>query len=87
MEISYNVWYNMLTKKETFRGGFEMVSKNVIVSSLVIASVCLALGLACAIIRKFDVVSSILFGCTVVAGIVVAIACWREIVEQKKDRM
>lgn len=62
-----------------------MVSKRVIVSSLIIAGVCMALGLACAIIRKFDVTTSVLLGCTIVAGIVIAIACWREIVEQKRD--
>jgi hypothetical protein len=62
-----------------------MVSKNVLVGSIVTVLICLALSVTCAIIRSFDVVSVILLAVVVVLGIVIAVTAWREIVNQKHD--
>ena len=62
-----------------------MVSKKVLIGSIVTVLVCLALSVTCAIIRSFDVVSVILLAVVVVLGIVIAITAWREIVNQKRE--
>ena len=62
-----------------------MVSKKVMISSVVTILLCLVLGIACAIIRKFDVVSVILLGVIIAFAIAVAITSWREAVNQKKE--
>lgn len=62
-----------------------MVSKKVMISSIITVLLCLALGITCAIIRKFDMVSVILLGIIIVAGIIVAITTWREAVNQKEE--
>lgn len=62
-----------------------MVSKKVMISSIITILICLALGITCAIIKKFDVVSVILLGVIIVLSIAVAVANWREAVNQKQD--
>ena len=62
-----------------------MVSKKVMISSIVTILICLALGITCAIIKKFDVVSVILLGVIIILSIAVAVANWREAVNQKQD--
>lgn len=62
-----------------------MVSKKVLIGSIVTVLVCLALSVTCAIIRSFDVVSVILLAIVVILGIVIAITSWREIVNQKRE--
>lgn len=63
-----------------------MVSKKVLISSIITVSVCLILSIVCAIVRKFDVVSAILLGAVIVFAIIVAVTCWRESVEQNRDK-
>lgn len=62
-----------------------MVSKKVLIGSIVTVLICLALSVTCAIIRSFDVVSVILLAVVVVLGIVIAITAWREVVNQKRE--
>lgn len=62
-----------------------MVSKKILIGSIIATLVCLALGIACAIIRKFDILSSILLGVVVLFGIIISISVWREAVDQKND--
>ncbi len=62
-----------------------MVSKKVLIGSIVTVLVCLALSITCAIIRSFDVVSVILLAVVVILGIVIAITAWREVVNQKRE--
>ena len=62
-----------------------MVSKKVLIGSLVTVLICLALSVTCAIIRSFDVVSVILLAVVVVLGIVISITAWREVVNQKRE--
>ena len=62
-----------------------MVSKKVLIGSIVTVLVCLALSVTWAIIRSFDVVSVILLAIVVILGIVIAITSWREIVNQKRE--
>ena len=62
-----------------------MVSKKVMISSVVTILLCLVLGITCAIIRKFDVVSVILLGVIIAFAIAVAITSWREAVNQKNE--
>lgn len=64
-----------------------MVSKKVLIGSIIATLVSLALGIACAIIRKFDVLSSILLGFVVLFGIIISITVWKEAVDQKNDRL
>ena len=62
-----------------------MVSKKVLIGSIVTVLICLALSVTCAIIRSFDVVSVLLLAVVVVLGIVIAITAWREVVNQKRE--
>ena len=62
-----------------------MVSKKIMISSITTVLLCLALGITCAIIRKFDVVSAILLGIVIVFAIIISITTWREAVSQKED--
>lgn len=62
-----------------------MVSKKIMISSITTVLLCLALGIACAIIRKFDVVSAILLGIVIIFSIIISITTWREAVSQKED--
>ena len=62
-----------------------MVSKKVLIGSIVTVLICLALSVTCAIIRSFDVVSVILLAVVVVLGIVISITAWREVVNQKRE--
>lgn len=62
-----------------------MVSKKLLVGSIITVIICLAVSIACACIRHFDVVSVILLSVVVVLGIVTSITAWREIVNQKHD--
>jgi len=63
-----------------------MVSKKVMISSVITILLCLALGITCAIIRKFDVVSVILLGVVIVSSILVSVTTWREAVNQKEEQ-
>lgn len=62
-----------------------MVSKKIMISSIITILICLALGVTCAIIRKFDVVSVILLGVIIILSIAVAVTNWREAVNQKQE--
>ena len=62
-----------------------MVSKKVMIGSVITILLCLALGITCAVIRKFDVVSVILLGVIIAFSIAVAITSWRETVNQKHE--
>lgn len=63
-----------------------MISKKVMISSIITILLCLALGITCAIIRKFDVVSVILLGIVIVGSILVSVTTWRETVNQKEEK-
>lgn len=63
----------------------KKVSKKILIGSIVLTIICLALGVTCAIIRKFDLLSAILLGVVVVFGIVISITVWKEAVDQKND--
>lgn len=62
-----------------------MVSKKLLVGSIITVIICLAVSIACAVIRHFDVVSVVLLSVVVVLGIITAIVAWREIVNQKHE--
>ena len=62
-----------------------MVSKRVMVGSIITILLCVALGVTCAIIRKFDVVSVILLGVIIALSIAVSVTTWREAVNQKQE--
>ena len=62
-----------------------MVSKRIMVGSIITILLCVALGVACAIIRKFDVVSVILLGVIIALSIAVSVTTWREAVNQKQE--
>ena len=62
-----------------------MVSRKVMIGSVVTILLCLALGITCAIIRKFDVVSVIIIGVVIVLSIAVSVTTWREAVNQKHE--
>ncbi len=62
-----------------------MVSKKVLLGSIITVLICLALGITCAIIRSFDVVSVILLAVVIVLSIVISITAWREQVNKKND--
>ena len=62
-----------------------MVSKKVLIGSIITVILCLIASIVCAIIRKFDVVSAILLSVVVILGIVIAIVSWREVVNQKNE--
>lgn len=62
-----------------------MVSKKVMIGCIIVTVLCLALSIATAIIRSFDILSSCLLGVTVVFGIVISITVWKEAVDQKND--
>lgn len=55
------------------------------IGSVITILLCLALGVTCAIIRKFDVVSVILLGVVIALSIAVAVTTWREAVNQKQE--
>ena len=63
-----------------------MVSRKIMIGSVITILLCLALGIACAIIRKFDVVSVILLGVVIALSIAVAVTTWREAVNQKQEK-
>ena len=62
-----------------------MVSKKVLIGSIITVILCLIASIVCAIIRKFDVVSVILLSVVVILGIVIAIVSWRVVVNQKNE--
>lgn len=62
-----------------------MVSKRVMVGSIITILLCVALGVTCAVIRKFDVVSVILLGVIIALSIAVSVTTWREAVNQKQE--
>jgi len=62
-----------------------MVSRKIMIGSVITILLCLALGVTCAIIRKFDVVSVILLGVVIALSIAVAVTTWREAVNQKQE--
>ncbi len=62
-----------------------MVSKKLLVGSIITVVICLAVSIVCACIRHFDVVSVILLSVVVVLAIITAITAWREIVNQKHE--
>lgn len=62
-----------------------MVSKKIMISSICTVLLCLALGITCAIVRKFDVTSVIFLGAIIVFAIIISITTWREAVSQKED--
>lgn len=62
-----------------------MVSKKVMIASVITILLCMALGITCAIIRNFDVVSVILLGVIIALSIAVAVTTWREVVNQKQE--
>lgn len=62
-----------------------MISKKIMISSIATVLLCLALGITCAIISKFSVVSVILLGIVVVFSIIISVTTWREAVVQKED--
>ncbi len=62
-----------------------MVSKKLLVGSIITVIICLAVSIVCAVIRHFNVVSVVLLSVVVVLGIITAIAAWREIVNQKHE--
>ena len=62
-----------------------MVSRKVMIGSVITILLCLALGITCAIIRKFDVVSVILLGVVIALSIAVSVTTWREAVNQKHE--
>lgn len=62
-----------------------MVSKRIMIASVITILLCMALGVTCAIIRRFDVVSAILLGVIIVLSIAVAVTTWREAVNQKQE--
>lgn len=63
-----------------------MVSKKLLVGSIITVVICLAVSIVCACIRHFDVVSVILLSVVVVLAIITAITAWREIVNQKHEK-
>ena len=63
-----------------------MVSKKVLIGCVIAVFVCLALAIACAIIKSFDVVSSIMLGVVIVMAVAVVIISWRELVNQKNNK-
>lgn len=63
-----------------------MVSRKVMIGSVITILLCLALGITCAIIRKFDVVSVILLGVVIALSIAVAVTTWREAVNQNQEK-
>ena len=63
-----------------------MVSKRVLVGSVITILLCMVLGITCAIIRKFDVVSVILLGVVIALSIAVSVTTWREAVNQKQEK-
>lgn len=62
-----------------------MVSRKIMIGSVITILVCLALGITCAVIRKFDVVSVILLAVIIAISIAVAVTTWREAVNQKNE--
>ena len=62
-----------------------MVTKKLLIGSIITFIVCLAVSIVCAVIRLFDVVSVILLSVVVVLGIITSITAWREIVNQKHE--
>lgn len=62
-----------------------MVSKRIMIGSIITILLCIALGVTCAVIRKFDVVSVILLGIIIVLAIAVSVTTWREAVNQKNE--
>ena len=62
-----------------------MVSKKILIGSVITILLCMALGVACAIIRKFDVVSVILLGVIIALAIAISVTTWREAVNQKQE--
>ena len=62
-----------------------MVSKRIMVGSIITILLCVALGVTCAVIRKFDVVSVILLGVIIALSIAVSVTTWREAVNQKQE--
>lgn len=63
-----------------------MVSRKIMIGSVITILLCLALGITCAIIRKFDVVSVILLGVVIALSIAVSVTTWREAVNQKEEK-
>ena len=63
-----------------------MVSRKIMIGSIVTILLCLALGITCAIIKNFDVVSVILLGVVIALSIAVSVTTWREAVNQKQDK-
>lgn len=63
-----------------------MVSRKIMIGSVVTILLCIALGITCAIIRKFDVVSVILLGVVIALSIAVSVTTWREAVNQKQEK-
>lgn len=62
-----------------------MVTKKLLIGSIITVIVCLAVSIVCAVIRHFDVISVILLSVVVVLGIITSITAWREIVNQKHE--
>ncbi len=62
-----------------------MVSKKVMIGSVITILLCIALGVTCAIVRHFDVVSVILLGVVIVLSIAVSATTWREAINQKQE--
>lgn len=62
-----------------------MVSKRIMVGSVITVLLCVALGVTCAVIRKFDVVSVILLSVIIALSIAVSVTTWREAVNQKQE--
>lgn len=63
-----------------------MVSRKIMIGSVATILLCIALGITCAIIRKFDVVSVILLGVVIALSIAVSVTTWREAVNQKQEK-
>lgn len=62
-----------------------MVSKRIMIGSVITILLCLALGITCAILRKFDVVSVVMLGVVIALAIAVSVTTWREAVNQKQE--
>lgn len=61
-------------------------SKKWMIVSMIITLACLALGLTCAILRGFDLVTALIFGVIVVLSILVSIGLWSGLVKERAKK-
>lgn len=69
-------------KKEMLH--MDMNKKSLIISAVVVL-VCVFASLACAIIRKFDLVSMVMFAVILVFAIVISVLLWKIAVKKKNE--